>query len=91
MGILAKSEEPDKMPHHAAFHLGLHCLLGQKLSLERCNIFLKIIISDPSIITMNHPDFIVCSLMDYSIRLKRFNKYMYLQRSDIVRRHLHQP
>ena len=23
----AKSVEPDEMPHHAAFHQGLHCLL----------------------------------------------------------------
>ena len=24
--ILANSAEPDEMQHHAAFHLGLHCL-----------------------------------------------------------------
>ena len=24
--ILANSADPDEMPHHAAFHLGLHCL-----------------------------------------------------------------
>ena len=24
--ILANSVYPDEMPHHAAFHLGLHCL-----------------------------------------------------------------
>ena len=27
---LANSEEPDEILHHAAFHLGLHCLLRQK-------------------------------------------------------------
>ena len=27
MGILANSEDPDEMQHHAAFHLGLQCLL----------------------------------------------------------------
>ena len=25
--ILANSVDPDEMPHYAAFHLGLHCLL----------------------------------------------------------------
>ena len=25
--ILANSHDPDEMTHHAAFHLGLHCLL----------------------------------------------------------------
>ena len=24
--VLANSADPDEMPHHAAFHLGLHCL-----------------------------------------------------------------
>ena len=24
--VLANSEDPDEMPHYAAFHLGLHCL-----------------------------------------------------------------
>ena len=24
--VLANSEDPDGMPHYAAFHLGLHCL-----------------------------------------------------------------
>ena len=26
-GTLANSEDPDEMPHKAAFHEGLHCLL----------------------------------------------------------------
>ena len=25
--VQANSANPDEMPHHAAFHLGLHCLL----------------------------------------------------------------
>ena len=25
--VLANSADPDEMPHYAAFHLGLHCLL----------------------------------------------------------------
>ena len=32
MGTLANSVDPDVMPHKAAFHLGLHCLLRQKQS-----------------------------------------------------------
>ena len=27
MGTLANSDDPDEMPHHAAFRQGLHCLL----------------------------------------------------------------
>ena len=30
MGTLANSEDPDEMQHDAAFHQGLHCLLGLK-------------------------------------------------------------
>ena len=30
MGMLANSEDPDEMQHHAAFHQGLHCLLRIK-------------------------------------------------------------
>ena len=32
MGTLANSEDPDEMPHYAAFHQGLHCLLRQNES-----------------------------------------------------------
>ena len=28
---MANSEDPDEMPHTAAFHQGLHCLLSQNL------------------------------------------------------------
>ena len=28
LDALANSEDPDEMPHKAAFHLGLHCLLN---------------------------------------------------------------
>ena len=35
MRTLANSEDPDEMPHHAAFHLGLHYLLRQKRSSEK--------------------------------------------------------
>ena len=35
MHIFASSEDPDEMPHNAAFHQGLHCLLKQKQSSEK--------------------------------------------------------
>ena len=28
LNALANSGDPDEMPHKAAFHLGLHCLLN---------------------------------------------------------------
>ena len=34
MRRLANSEDPDEMPHNAAFHQGLHNLLRQKGSSE---------------------------------------------------------
>ena len=50
MGTMATSEEPDKMPHKAAFHQGLHCLLRQNQSLEKeIHYFLEIITYDPTI------------------------------------------
>ena len=40
MGTFKNSEDPDEMPHNAAFHQGLHCLyFGQK----KYNIFFKIV------------------------------------------------
>ena len=30
MGTFINSEDPDEMPHYAAFHQGLYCLLGKK-------------------------------------------------------------
>ena len=34
MGTMANSEDSDEMPHKAAFHPGLHCLLGHNQSTE---------------------------------------------------------
>ena len=34
-GILASSEDSNEMPHNAAFHQGLHCLLRQKRTSEK--------------------------------------------------------
>ena len=34
MVTLANSEDPDEMPHHAAFHQGMHCFPRQNGSSE---------------------------------------------------------
>ena len=58
MSSLSNSEDPDEMPHDAAFHQGLHCLLSQKQFLAKdIHFYVKNINCDPSIYvyTMNHP------------------------------------
>ena len=50
MGTMATSEEPDKMPHKAAFHRGLHYLFRQNRSLEKeIHYCLEIITYGPTI------------------------------------------
>ena len=50
MPTLANSEDQNEMPHVAAFHQSLHCLLKQKRSSVKGIIFyLEIITCDPSI------------------------------------------
>ena len=64
------------MPHNVAFHQGLHCLLIKNQYSEneiQYIVFLEIITLDPSIYTMDHSDFIVCSFMENSNGLKRVN------------------
>ena len=34
MGTLVNSEDPDEIPHNAAFHQGLHCYLRHNQSSE---------------------------------------------------------
>ena len=78
MGTLANNENPDEMPHNAAFHQGLHCLLRQKQSSEKeilAHCFFEITTCDPSIYTMDHTDYVVGSFMEISIGLKRVNTY----------------
>ena len=68
MCSLAKSEDLDEMPHYAAFHQGLHCLLRQKLSSEKkIHIYLEIITCDPLIYTMDHSKFILSNQNEESI------------------------
>ena len=66
MGYFANSEDPDEMLPNAALHQGMHCLLRQNRSLEKkIQYFLEDINCDSSIYTIDHPDFIVCSFMEY--------------------------
>ena len=49
MDNLANSEDPDEMPHNAAFHQVLHCLLRKKGDLQRKeNNILESLTCDPS-------------------------------------------
>ena len=64
MRTLANGENPDEMPHNAAFHQGLSCLLRQNPSSEKEE---KKKTCDPSICTMDHPNFIVCRFMENSM------------------------
>ena len=65
------SEDPDEMPYKEALHLGMHCFLIQNRSSDKEKQYiLEILTCDPSIYTMDHPDFIVCSFIEYSICLK---------------------
>ena len=50
---LANSEDPDEMPHHAAFYQGLNCMVRPS---EKKPVNLDIITCDPKIYTMDRPD-----------------------------------
>ena len=39
MSTFTNSEDPDEMPHNAAFHQGFHCLLKLKRSSDKKYIF----------------------------------------------------
>ena len=62
------------MAHHAMRHFVRVCTVCQDnihLQKKKCNFYLEIITCDPSISTMYHPDFIVCSgFMENSTDLK---------------------
>ena len=61
-GTLSNSEDPNKMSHYATFHQGLHYLVKQERILE--NAFLEVTGFDPSVFTMDHPDFVLFSFME---------------------------
>ena len=69
---MTKSVDPDEMPHKAALHQDLHCLLRQNQSSEKGMLYVsEIITSNPSKDTMDHPDLTVSNLMENPICLKR--------------------
>ena len=47
MGTLGNSEDPDEMPHNAAFHQDLHCFLKQNHSSEKETEYFWDIITSP--------------------------------------------
>ena len=74
MGTFANSEDPDEMQHNAAFHQGLHCLLGLKQPLEtEIHHNLENSTCDPLKYTMDCPILIVSIYMGKSIRIQRVN------------------
>ena len=67
-GTLANREDPGEMLHNATFHKGLHSLLRNNLSSEQeIQYFREIIIWDPAIYIMGHPDLTASNFMENSI------------------------
>ena len=65
-------EDPDEKLHDVAFRQGLHCFLQQnEFSEKEIKHYWEVLPYDPTIYTMEHPYFIVFSLMENSIGLKR--------------------
>ena len=60
------SENPDEMQHYATFHQGLLCLQRQNLSSVKKIQFFFIVICEPLINTMDHPDLILCKFMEHT-------------------------
>ena len=76
MRTLANSEDPYEMPHNAAFHQDLQCLLRQKQSSEKeIQFHLEIIACDPSNCTLDHPKFIVSNQRKNSLGYKGIKAY----------------
>ena len=42
MRTFTNSEDPDEVPHHAAFHQELHCKCKKDLPTKEYNIFFKL-------------------------------------------------
>ena len=61
------SDDPDEMPHIAAFHQGLHGLLEKWSSEREIKYFLEIKIYESLIYTMKHPKVIVSNQKEESI------------------------
>ena len=67
MCSLANSLDPDEMPHNAAFHQGLCCLLQQKWSSKKEKKYLEIITHYPSTYSMDRPKSIISNQKEESI------------------------
>ena len=67
---LANIEDPDEMPHYAAFHQNPHRVLRYKMiSTEKKTtiFFLEIISCDPLIYAVDHPSFIMSNQKEDSV------------------------
>ena len=72
MGTLANSEDSDEMQHNAAFHQGLHCLLGlNRPSGTEIHHYLENYTCGPLKYTMGSPILIVSIYMRKSSEYKR--------------------
>ena len=72
MGTLANSEDPDEMQHNAAFHQGLHYLLGFKYSSgTEIHQNLENSFCEPLKYAMGSSILIVSICMGKSIRIRR--------------------
>ena len=75
MSTLVNREDPDEMPHNAAFHLIRNCLPKLKYSsVKKVQFYLEIIIYGPLIYIMNHPKFTVSYQEEEPIRIQRVNR-----------------
>ena len=68
MDTFINSEDPDEMPHYAAFHQGLYCLLGKKdLQTKKNNTTFKNYNLTPQGMYSGHPMFIASNKKERSI------------------------
>ena len=67
MDTFKNSEDPDEMPHYAAFHQGLYCLLGKKDLLTIKTLLLKTITWHPKVCAVAFPKFIASNQKERSI------------------------
>ena len=75
-GTLANSEDPDEMPHKAAFHLSLHCLPKyQQSSGTEIYRFIEILSANTSC-EMGNSIPVLSTCMEKSIRKKRVELFV---------------
>ena len=78
MGTLANSEDSDEMPHNAAFHQGLHCLLRQNHLLgTEIHLNWKMTTCHPIKYIMDHSILIALICMGKFIRIQRVELHGY--------------